>query len=423
MWEELWQIAWELIQTTEFWQYATIPTISGIVGYVTNVLALKMTFYPLDFWGVGKLGWQGIIPSRAGVMAGKAVDLLTKKLITIEDRFEQIEPERVAEEMEPPLNRLAVQIINEAMEEEAPVLWESVPLMVKQRIYQKVSDELPEVVSELMQDIKTNITDLLDLRAMVVEELESDRDLLNQIFLRVGEKEFRFIERSGLYFGFFFGVWQMAIFLGLNLAGFNVGWILPLAGLLVGWATNALALRMIFQPLRPRRFLFFTFQGLFLKRQMEVAEAYARIISNRILTSENIFERLITGPASDRLMLIVQAHVKRAVDATAGLSKPLFQLTQGTHKYIEIKQHVAARFVEELPHSIRHIFSYAEEALDIENTLRTRMQALSPVDFVGFLRPVFQEDEWKLILTGAMLGFWAGFAQMAFIFGQSLFGG
>ena len=50
------------------WLYFVIPVISGFVGWFTNVLALHMTFYPLDFKGVkiwqpegqpfGFFGWQ-----------------------------------------------------------------------------------------------------------------------------------------------------------------------------------------------------------------------------------------------------------------------------------------------------------------------------------------------------------------------------
>jgi len=32
--------------------YLIIPFISGIVGWATNVLALKMTFYPLEYIGM-----------------------------------------------------------------------------------------------------------------------------------------------------------------------------------------------------------------------------------------------------------------------------------------------------------------------------------------------------------------------------------
>lgn len=421
----MWEDFINLVSNVEFWKFASIPFISAIVGWGTNVLALKMTFYPLNFIGLGKLGWQGIIPAKAGEMAGKAVDLLTQNLITIEDRFEKVEPERVAEEIEPALNRLSIEVLNETMEEHAPVLWESAPPVLKQRIFLRMSEGLPEAVEELMEDVKMNITELFDLKAMVIEALETDRELLNQIFLRVGDKEFTFIERSGLYFGFLFGIIQMGLFLLLQLA-FGMpqelaSWTLPFAGLLVGWATNVLALRMIFVPLRPRKVGPLVFQGLFIKRQKEVAAEYAKIIAQRILTSEKIFHKMIHGPTAPRLRHLMQLHVKKAVDGVAGLAKPFFQLTQGTRKYVEIKTAIAQKFVEGLPRTIKYIFKYTEEALDIENTLSQRMQGLGPVEFVSFLRPVFQKDEWKLILVGAVLGLIAGTMQMVFVFGGELF--
>ncbi|MEL6590985.1 MAG: hypothetical protein AAFQ68_12935, partial [Bacteroidota bacterium] len=63
----MWDNFLALLGTNEFWQYASIPFVSAIVGWGTNIIALKMTFYPVRFWGVWKIGWQGIIPSRAGV--------------------------------------------------------------------------------------------------------------------------------------------------------------------------------------------------------------------------------------------------------------------------------------------------------------------------------------------------------------------
>mgnify|MGYP007000240031 len=56
----------DLLTNPEFWQYLSIPVIAALIGWSTNWLAIKMTFYPLEF--IGKpplLGWQGIIPSKA----------------------------------------------------------------------------------------------------------------------------------------------------------------------------------------------------------------------------------------------------------------------------------------------------------------------------------------------------------------------
>ena len=56
----------------DFWSYVAIPFIAAAVGWFTNWIAIQMTFWPLEFVGYKKLrlGWQGIIPSKAEKMAG-----------------------------------------------------------------------------------------------------------------------------------------------------------------------------------------------------------------------------------------------------------------------------------------------------------------------------------------------------------------
>ena len=98
-------------------------------------------------------------------------------------------------------------------------------------------------------------------------------------------------------------------------------------------------------------------------------------------------------------------------------SKPLINFVAGKQNFERMKNIVVEKTIQELPKSIRPVFPYAEEAMSLESIFRTRMQGLSPPDFVGFLRPVFQEDELKLILVGAVLGMCAGIGQLIFVFG------
>ena len=61
-----------------FWLYISIPFISGIIGYVTKVVAIHMMFSPLEFKGIKPIfGWQGIVPRKAEKMATTAVNLMT----------------------------------------------------------------------------------------------------------------------------------------------------------------------------------------------------------------------------------------------------------------------------------------------------------------------------------------------------------
>ncbi len=409
------------------WIYLIIPFTAAIIGWGTNVLALKMTFYPVDFvgieaennqwfgiktvgWeGMHKIGWQGIIPSKAGVMASKAVDMMLDKLIDLQDQFAQIDPDIVSEEMTPHLEALSRQIIDDALNQEMPLVWNNIPKRRKEKIYQDAAEEFPHAIKVIMEDIKDHIEELFDVKTMVVQELTSNKKLLNYIFLKVGRKEFKFIEKSGFYFGFFFGIIQMI--LSLLLPNWNIV-LLPLGGIVIGYLTNFLALRLIFQPTNPIKFGPIHIQGLFIKRQKEVAKEYANIVASQILNTPNIFQAILKGVGAEQLSEIVQRHTKEAVDKTAGFSRSLIQLTSGTKTYENIKNIATTRFLEVIPDNIKYIFDYAEEALDIENTICDRMGNLPPEDFVGFLRPVFQEDEMKLIMVGAALGGMAGVIQL-----------
>jgi uncharacterized membrane protein YheB (UPF0754 family) len=409
------------------WLYLIIPVSAALIGWGTNILALKMTFYPVEFvgveaennewfgikpvgWeGVSKIGWQGIIPSKAGVMAGKAVDMMLGKLIDLKEQFAQIDPEIVADEMSPQLEGLSRKIINEAMEEHMPLVWKNLPKPRKEKIYQDAANEFPHAIETIMNEIKDHIEELFDVKSMVVQELTTNKKLLNYIFLKVGKDEFKFIEKSGLYFGFLFGIVQMI----LSIIFKDWNWLLlPLGGIIVGYLTNYLALRLIFEPVNPIKIGPLVFQGLFIKRQKGVAKEYSKIISSQILNTPNIFEAILHGVGADQLSDIVQKHVREAVDKTAGFSRSLIQITSGTKTYESIKNIATERFLEALPQHIKYVFDYAEDALNIENTIRDRMANLPPKEFVGFLRPVFQEDEMKLILVGAALGGMAGVLQL-----------
>jgi uncharacterized membrane protein YheB (UPF0754 family) len=225
--------------------------------------------------------------------------------------------------------------------------------------------------------------------------------------LEVGHKEFKFIEYSGFYFGALFGLFQAIIWIP-----FPIWWTLPFSGLVVGYLTNWLALKLIFNPVKPKRFLGMRFQGLFIQRQKEVSKGYAKIIAENIMTMPKIFDSIFYGPASDKLVKIIEKHVNEGIDNSAGYSSALLRLTSGSESYDRVKQIACKRLVEEIPEHIHLAFDYAKQALDIEHTLNDKMSELPPEDFVGFLRPVFQEDEWKLIVVGAILGMIAGFIQI-----------
>lgn len=389
--------------------YIQMPIVSAVVGWFTNLVALKMMFYPIEFigWKPPVFGWQGIIPRKAAKMAGIACDTMTQKLISPNEIFQRLDPARVAQEIERPILSMIDDIVNEIMSEHQPTLWESLPLMVRDQIIKRIQNEAPIVVAEIMSEVRGNVTEMFDLKDMVVTNLVKDKQMLNTIFLEVGKKELSFIEISGAYFGLPFGIIQTLLYM------FYQGpWQLPVAGLLVGYLTNWLALKMVFNPKEIWRLGPIVVQGLFLKRQKEVARDYGALIATSIVTPANIIEAILKGPRADKLFALIARHVKRTIDEQTGVVRPFVAFTIGSRNYIDMKEAAVARIMLRVPTALKSVEGYASEAMDIKNTIVERMGLLSPIEFEGMLRPAFAEDEWILILVGAVLGLIVGLFQM-----------
>ena len=399
-----------------FWLYVSIPFISGLIGYVTKVVAIQMMFAPLEFKGLKLFGlplvWQGIVPRKAEKMASIAVELMTSKLIKPEEIFARLDPKRIAKEIEKPLLSAAEEITREVAQQYQPGLWEGMPEFARQRLIKRVQAKAPEIVEHIMSEVQKNVTVYFDIKHMVVSNLTKDKRLLNEIFKKVGKQEFKFFSNVGFIFGFGIGIIQMACWI---VTQGKYPWMLPLFGGFVGFFSDWMALQMMFRPLYPKKILGYTWQGLFIKRQNEVAADYAALISKQLLTSRNMMEELFTGSKADKVIELVSRHVKQEIDLQAGIVRPLVVYAIGGEKYQNLKADVAKRILAQLPDTMRYVESYAEDAMNIRQTLIERMQRLTPEEFEGMLRPAFKEDEWALIVVGAVLGFMVGEMQILFM--------
>ncbi len=395
--------------------YASMPVVAAIIGFVTKIVAIEMMFNPIEFVGSEKklfgyriFGWQGIVPRKAATMASIACDLMTEKLISPEDVFGKLDPVRVAQEIEKPMVAAVDEIVRDVASTYYPGLWEATPETVRRLLVNRVKADAPDIVADIMRDVKENIDSVFDLKDMVVTSLLRDKVLLNRVFREVGDKEFLFIRNSGIYFGFAIGCVQ-----AVTWALTHNPWVMPLFGGFTGWFTDWLALKMIFRPKQPTRYLgLFEWQGLFLKRRLEVSADYGALIAREIVTPANIFEAVLKGPLSDRLFTMVHRHVQRAVDEQASVTKPLVVFAVGSTKYQALKKTIATKLMDLLPDTLKHVEQYASDAMDLENILRIKMQQLNEDEFEQLIRPAFQQDEWILITVGAALGFLVGEMQV-----------
>ena len=414
----------------------TVPLFTGAIGYVTNWSGVWMLFQPVQFRGWrfpglgllvkflprkvqqipgvmhGAIGWQGIIPSRAAKMGSLAVDKGIAKLGSPAEFYKQLDPELIAEHVLQTARADMHDVVERTMAREHPALWRDMPPRLRARLHERVQEQLPVIVRTLMHEIGENIDHLLDIKLMVIRRMEANPALANTIFRSVGEQELKFIVNFGFWFGLLLGV-PVAI---ITEVLFHQWWLLPICGVIVGYVTNLLAILMIFEPVEPRRVFGIRWHGLFLRRQDEVAEVYAGIIADDIVTVSNIGEELLHGPRSERTRHLIESAMRPAVDNASGPLQPAVRVAIGTREYDAIRASVAAQAVDYTITPLSDPAFNRRQAAAVKGLVAERMKEMPPRDFTEMLRTAIKEDEWLLYLHGAVLGFGAGLIHLA-IFG------
>ncbi|HRE91561.1 MAG TPA: hypothetical protein PK095_20755 [Myxococcota bacterium] len=388
----------------DFWQL-TIPVVAAVIGWFTNWVAIKMMFHPLEFIGIKPfLGWQGIVPANAVRLARTGLELVTSSILKVPQLFEDFDAKALVDQESDNLKKLVRKALEEKALAQFPQMWNALSPQIKEQVFKIAEDEVQGLSIEVFHEAAHQIEELVDVRRIVTEAVKNDKRLMNDTFLEVGQKEFKFIEYSGFWFGLVFGVPQLVLWLA-----FPASWTLPLFGFLVGYATNWLALYLIFEPKTPKKVLGITFQGLFHRRQKEIALRFGDIVAERVFNPDNLFKEISTGDPRKKLLSIVEGKADALI---AKYQKhPMAAMVMKPELAAELKRDILRDVEQEMfrPNSL--VQQFINKSDKIRKMLQERMAVMEPEGYENVLRPAFKQDEWKLIIAGAVLGAAVGLLQ------------
>lgn len=417
----------------DWFAFVSIPFFTGIVGWLINWSGLWMLFSPIRFHGFkvpglreiatviprklqevpglmeGGVGWQGIVPARAAKMGSIAVDKVIAKLGTPAEFYAQLEPEQIAEHIVTVFEPELPGLVDEVMRREHPRLWRDLPSPVKSAVVSRVQAQLPGIVKSITDEIGIHINQLLDPKIMVIDHFRKNPELVVRVFRDVGQRELNLMVAFGFIFGFLLGIPVAVVD-----QTWHIWWLLPLLGVVVGWITNALGMWLIFEPPEPRRILGIKVQGLFLRRQDECAEVYAKIIADDVITLERIGDFLMDGPRGDRTRQMIGTAMLPAIDKAAGPLRGAVNVAIGSRRFSSIRETFAQEAVGRTITPFQDPVFSKRQSEKIRVLIGRRTKELPPRDFVEMMRSAIKEDEWMLYAHGAIMGAAGGFLHLGF---------
>lgn len=183
--------------------------IGGFIGYITNKIAIKMLFRPVNPIKVGFVTIQGVFPKRKDQMAISLADTIEQELLSKEVIMDKLlGPEKI-EELKRVIKELLIERVTEMIPPMVRMFMGDDPKALIKRILDKEGDT---IFSELIDKLKDEGMSNLNIREIVKERIDSlDFIEFERIIFGLMKKELRFVEIFGLFLGMMIGVLQFLV--------------------------------------------------------------------------------------------------------------------------------------------------------------------------------------------------------------------
>lgn len=182
--------------------------IGGIIGWITNVLAIKMLFRPVNPIRIPLLRWemQGLLPKRRSEMAKSIGETVELELINFKDIFEKLVDDNNS-----------LRIINLIKDKVSKNIYDKMPSLVPQiiknavvqYIEEQIDKEAPNMMEGLINEIYEKASKEIKIGKMIEEKINAlDLIRIEEITLKIAKKELKHIEVLGGILGALIGLLQ-----------------------------------------------------------------------------------------------------------------------------------------------------------------------------------------------------------------------
>ena len=194
-----------------YWLFL-IPFISAFIGYITNLLAIKMLFHPKNPVNILGITVQGIFPKRQQQFAEKLGKLVGQELLS----FAEIEAQLTANEnltkLTPVVEQHLDHFLRNKLSAEMPIISAFIGEKTIQKLKAVFLEEMNLLFPDLMKKYAQHLEEDLDLERIVTEKVSNfSSEKLEGLLYQIMSKEFRFVEIVGAVLGFLIGLLQVGL--------------------------------------------------------------------------------------------------------------------------------------------------------------------------------------------------------------------
>lgn len=184
-----------------------LAVIGGLIGYITNVIAIKLIFRPINPIKIPILNIEiiGMIPKRMTEIATNIAKVVEEQFISIDEITDNIITEQDKQHIIDYIKVRVKLILSEKM----TLIPSTIRNLVQNYVSEIIEDEIREGIDELSEEMIIKTKNRINIKEIIEDKInELDLYELETIILQIVKNELRHIEVLGLILGFFIGIVQ-----------------------------------------------------------------------------------------------------------------------------------------------------------------------------------------------------------------------
>jgi uncharacterized membrane protein YheB (UPF0754 family) len=192
--------------------------------------------------------------------------------------------------------------------------------------------------------------------------------------------------------------------------------IAPFICALIGWLTNYLAIKMLFHPRKPFRILGWSLQGIFPKRQKELALSLGNLVENELISHEDI-QKVVHNPEFiNSFNNTLNDYFRDFLTRKLASLSPMVSMFLSGDVLESVKKLLARETRKHLPEILESISVQLENSLDFKEVVRSKVEQFSMDKLEEILFGIMKKEFRFIEVMGAVLGFAIGIFQSVFLF-------
>ena len=148
-----------------------IPLIGGLIGYITNYIAIKMLFYPYQPFFIFGFNCQGVFPKRQRLFAKKLGQLVANELLSMDELSDKLAEKLQDDEFIHFLEERIYETISNKLLNNYPMLQLFLNAEMLASITSLFREDIQQILEHLSVRLKENLLKEIDIAVLVEEKV------------------------------------------------------------------------------------------------------------------------------------------------------------------------------------------------------------------------------------------------------------